>query len=107
MEDILILHLSVLASREAADVSRRPMINAADGGIEAPDTAEAGSKGNLGHGQGGLVNEFFREMQTAGLGDSAGRCSQVPHKETPKMTRANSKMLRETLDAIFQSALAN
>ena len=108
MKHILILRLAWHFLSQTANFGRRSMIDVVDSGVESAHRTKACGEGDLGHGQGSLVDKFLGKVQTARLRDGAGRGSEVTQKKTSKMARANSEMFRQgSYAALFQTGLAD
>jgi hypothetical protein len=107
-EAILISRLDLRLARQAPDLSRGPMIDLLDAGVESPYATEPGGNGNLTHGQTGLVDELFCEVQTAGLSHSHRRRPQVSQEQASKMSRSNSQAFCQYFySSILQTALSD
>src|SRR5208282_4318459 len=90
------------------DLSRGPMIDLADAGVEPSNTAEAGGQCHIAHPQICLVNELLRKVHLASFCHRARSRAQVLEKQATEVTRANSKTFRERFDAtVFQATFAD
>jgi hypothetical protein len=66
-----------------------------EGVVEAAKAAEARRAGDVDHAHVGLVDELFREEQTAGLRHRDRRSAEVSLEESPELALADAEPLRE------------
>ena len=86
----------------------RPSIGISKRIIETTCTAKAGRNRNLGHGQGRLVDQVLREMQTLSVCDRQRTRTQVLREQPPQMTTGNAKTFGKIFNrTIIQRAVGN
>src|SRR6266550_455334 len=107
-EQILVFRLYRCLPHQMPDLSRRPMIDPPDGGVESSNASEARGNRQLAHRQRGFVDQLFCEVQTPRVSDRTGRCPQMSQEQAPKMTGPNAQPFCQSFHAaIFQTTLAD
>jgi hypothetical protein len=107
-EEVLISWLDLGPPCQTPDLSGGSMIDLADAGVEPPDAPESGGKSDLAHRQSRLVDQLLRKVKTSSVRHRDRSGAQMPQKQPPKVTRADSKALRQDFySTVGQTSVAN
>jgi hypothetical protein len=105
---VLVARECCLLVREMAKLRWRSVIGLVYCGVESAYATESRSLGHVAHRQAGFVDQLLRKLQAPGVGDGAGRCSQVLQEQSPEMARANSQTFRQKFHStVLQTAFTD